>query len=162
MNQRLTFSDSFLIGLLLFGLFFGAGNLIFPVELGAQSGSNLLPASMGFLVTGVGMAVLGVVASAISRSDSLFELAKPASRGFAYFFTIALYLTIGPFFAIPRTATVAFEVGVGVFVQEGQMQTALLIFSSLFFIIALFLAYIINPAVAYLEKNTRYQGGQGC
>ena len=152
MKQRLTFSESFWIGLLLFGLFFGAGNLIFPVELGAQSGSNLLPASMGFLVTGVGMAVLGVVASAISRSDSLFELAKPASRGFAYFFTIALYLTIGPFFAIPRTATVAFEVGVGVFVQEGQMQTALLIFSSLFFIIALFFALRPNDLIKSIGK----------
>lgn len=41
---------------------------------------------------------------------SLFDLSKVAGRKFAYFFTTLLYLTIGPGFAIPRTATTTYEV----------------------------------------------------
>ncbi len=134
MKKELSFKESILIGSLLFGLFFGAGNLIFPVELGHQSGSNVIPATFGFLISGVGLAVLGVVASAISNSDSLYEMAKPVGHSFGIFYTCLLYLTIGPFFAIPRTATVAFEVGIRTFVSEESLGTWLLIFSTLFFL----------------------------
>ena len=40
-----------LTGLLLFGIFFGAGNLIFPPTLGAQSGSHFGPAIGGFVLS---------------------------------------------------------------------------------------------------------------
>ena len=35
-----------LTGLLLFGIFFGAGNLIFPPSLGALSGEHFLPSQV--------------------------------------------------------------------------------------------------------------------
>ena len=50
------------IGLMLFALFFGAGNLIFPVFMGQNSGVNTIPATIGFLITGVGLPILGVAA----------------------------------------------------------------------------------------------------
>ena len=53
MKERLNFKQNILIGSLLFGLFFGAGNLIFPVKMGQSAGSNMLPATIGFLITGV-------------------------------------------------------------------------------------------------------------
>ena len=40
-----------LTGLLLFGIFFGAGNLIFPPSLGALSGEQFLPAIAGFVLS---------------------------------------------------------------------------------------------------------------
>ena len=52
----------FAIGLMLFALFFGAGNLIFPVFMGQNSGLNTIPATIGFLITGVGLPLLGVLA----------------------------------------------------------------------------------------------------
>lgn len=97
MKTKLNFKESLLVGSLLFGLFFGAGNLIFPVQLGQLAGSNTLQATIGFLITGVGLPILGIVASAISQSDSLFNMAEPINRGYAIFFTCALYLTIGPY-----------------------------------------------------------------
>lgn len=138
MKRRLSLSENILIGSLLFGLFFGAGNLIFPVELGQQSGTNGVPAIIGFLISGVGLAVLGVVASAISKSESLYEMAKPVSDGYGKFFTCLLYLTIGPFFAIPRTATASYEVGVRAFVSESNLTMWLFIFSLIFFSATLF------------------------
>lgn len=144
MKEKLKFNEILLVGSLLFGLFFGAGNLIFPVELGQQSGFNVTKATIGFLISGVGLPVLGVVASAISNSESLYEMALPVGKKYAIFFTCLLYLTIGPFFAIPRTATVAFEVGLRVFVKEERIKMYLLIFSVIFFLITLF--FSLRPA----------------
>lgn len=97
MKEKLSFRYYILVGSLLFGLFFGAGNLIFPVKMGQSAGSNTLPATIGFLITGVGLPVLGVIASALSKSESLYDMAKPVSSGYSVFFTCALYLTIGPY-----------------------------------------------------------------
>lgn len=143
MKEKLDVRSNLLIGSLLFGLFFGAGNLIFPVHLGQLAGENTLSATIGFLLTGVGLPIIGVVASALSRSESLYEMAKPVSKTYGIFFTCALYLTIGPLFAIPRTATVAFEVGLTAFVTEANLPIALFVFSLLFFAATLF--YALRP-----------------
>ena len=143
MKKKLNFSQTLLIGSLLFGLYFGAGNLIFPIELGQNSGYNLYKVVLGFIISGVGLPLLGVGASAISKNDSLFEMGKTVSDKFAYIFTTALYLTIGPFFAIPRTSTVAFEVGIASNISEKNTKLFLLIFSLVFFITVL--AFALKP-----------------
>lgn len=143
MDKKLDKKSSLLIGSLLFGLFFGAGNLIFPVQMGQLAGANTLPATVGFLITGVGLPILGVVATALSKSDSLYEMAKPVSRVYAVLFTCALYMTIGPLFAIPRTATVAFQVGLTPFVPTFFLRVALFIFTVLFFAVTVF--YALRP-----------------
>lgn len=143
MERRLTKKQNLLIGSLLFGLFFGAGNIIFPVQMGQAAGSNMISATIGFLITGVGLPMLGVVASGMSKSESLYDMAKPVSSAYAVLFTCALYLTIGPLFAIPRTATVAFEVGIHPFIQDEYLKLGLFIFSFIFF--ALTLYYSLRP-----------------
>lgn len=137
MGNKVSVSAQFAIGFMLFALFFGAGNLIFPAQLGQLSGENLWPAIIGFLVTGVGLPLLGIIAIAYSGSKNLEELASRVSPVYGVFFTALLYLTIGPFFAIPRTGTVGFEVGVIPFVPEGSEQLALFIFTLIFFGIAM-------------------------
>lgn len=143
MKKKLSFNQTLLVGSLLFGLYFGAGNLIFPIELGQNSGNNLYKVVLGFIVSGVGLPLLGVVASAISKNDSLFEMGKTVSNKFAFIFTTALYLTIGPFFAIPRTSTVAFEVGIASNVSQDKIKIFLLIFSLIFFLTVL--AFALKP-----------------
>lgn len=138
MKEKLKFKSNLLVGALLFGLFFGAGNLIFPVQMGQLAGKNTLQATIGFLITGVGLPLLGVVAAAISKSENLFEMARPVSKGYSILFTCMLYLTIGPLFAIPRTATVAFEIGLNPFIHEKNQQTGLFIFSLIFFAVTLY------------------------
>lgn len=138
MKEKLSFHQNLLIGSLLFGLFFGAGNLIFSVKMGQDAGSNSLWATIGFLITGVGLPIFGIMASALSESESLFDMAKPVHVKYSIFFTCALYLTIGPLFAIPRTATVAFEVGMNPFIPKEQLKIGLLIFSLIFFLLTLY------------------------
>ena len=112
MKQKLTFREYVYVASMLFGLFFGAGNLIFPVHMGQLAGSNTWSAIIGFLVTGVGLPLLAVASLGVSRSNGLYDLASKVSKPYSMFFTCALYLTIGPFFAIPRCFTVPFETGI--------------------------------------------------
>jgi LIVCS family branched-chain amino acid:cation transporter len=138
MKKKLSFQQNLLIGSLLFGLFFGAGNLIFPVKMGQDSGNQTLIATIGFLITGVGLPMLGIIASAISKSESLFDMARPIGSRYASILTCALYLTIGPLFAIPRTATVAFEVGIHPFISDEYLKLGLIIFSFIFFVFTIY------------------------
>lgn len=129
---------------MLFALFFGAGNLIFPAELGQYAGENMWPAIIGFLITGVGLPFMGILAIGYSGSESLQQLAGRVNPLYGIIFTAMLYLTIGPFFAAPRTGAVAFDIAMRPLMTESQMAIGLFIFTLLFFGVTLFLS--LNPA----------------
>ena len=152
MKKRLDARETLLIAVMLFGMFFGAGNLIFPVYMGQLSGYNIWKAICGFIITGVSMPLLGVAAIGVSRSSGLFDLSSKVCRPYGYFFTCALYLSIGPFFAIPRCATVPFTVAVSGLLPAEEQGLALAIFSLVFF--ALVLAFSLNPGkiLTYVGK----------
>ena len=130
MNKKhLSLHQRLLVAATLFGMFFGAGNLIFPVHLGQLAGRNLLPAMAGFIIAAVGIPILGVAAIGNTHSDGLQALASKVSRRYSYFFTCLLYLTIGPCFAIPRCATTSFTTGIQpVLGSQISERTALLVF----------------------------------
>ncbi|MFD1456413.1 branched-chain amino acid transport system II carrier protein [Levilactobacillus lanxiensis] len=140
------------IGMMLFGLFFGAGNLIFPVFLGQQAGSHVGAAIVGLLLTGIGLPLLGVAGIGLTRSEGVFDLATKVNRPFAYTFTILLYLTVGPFFALPRLATTSFQIGLAPFVHHAQQGWVLAIFSVLFFLVAWALARNPGTLMVYIGK----------
>ena len=152
MNEKLTWRNLFFIGSMLFGLFFGAGNLIFPVFLGQQAGSNVFWAIIGLLITGVGLPLLGVASMGMTGSNSVFDLAGKVNRPFAYVFTILLYLTMGPFFAIPRLATISYQLGIAPFVDKSHQSSVLLIFSAIFFIVTFLLSRKPNELMTYVGK----------
>ena len=95
MQKRLNMKQRILVAATLFGMFFGAGNLIFPVHLGQLAGRNAIPAMIGFIITAVGIPILGVAAIGNTHSDGLQSLADKVGRKYSYFFTCLLYLTIG-------------------------------------------------------------------
>ncbi len=121
------------IGLMLFALFFGAGNLIFPAAMGQSAGENVWWALLGFCITGVGLPVLGVMAMGYSGCRSLQELASRVHPWYGLFYTVLSYLAIGPCFAVPRTGTVSFEIAVRPFLSEGSADIGLPIFLAIFF-----------------------------
>ncbi|MGX2959862.1 branched-chain amino acid transport system II carrier protein [Peribacillus sp. JNUCC 23] len=144
MSDKVPFSFIVVIGLMLFALFFGAGNLIFPPMLGQSAGINIWSANAGFLITGVGLPLLGVLALGFSGKDDLQSLASRVHPVFGIVFTTILYLAIGPLFAIPRTGNVSFEVGVKPFLSENSGPIPLLIFTIVFFSITCL--FSLNPA----------------
>lgn len=145
MNKKtLTKSETLTIGLMLFALFLGAGNLIFPPYLGQLAGEQLLPAIIGFLLTGVGLPLLGILAIAKAGGD-LQSIAGRVHPVFGIVFTMIVYLAIGPFFGIPRTATVAFEIGTAPFLSAEMASSfwSLFLFTIIFFVITVLFA--LNP-----------------
>lgn len=144
MKEKVPFSSQLAIGVMLFALFFGAGNLIFPAQLGQAAGTNLWPAVLGFLITGVGLPFLGVFAMGFSGSKDLHDLSSRIHPIYAVFFTSLLYLTIGPFFAAPRTGAVAFDIAIANHIGEGSTQLAIFVFTLVFFSISLW--FSLNPA----------------
>jgi branched-chain amino acid:cation transporter, LIVCS family len=136
--------ETLTIGLMLFALFFGAGNLIFPPFLGQEAGANFWPAMLGFVVTGVGLPLLTVVVISMAK-DGIQEIGSRVHPLFAVVFSAAVYLSIGPFFGIPRSANVAFEMSVKPFLAESGTHTmGLLIFTVVFF--ALVYWVTLNPS----------------
>ena len=150
--KKLSFGQTMAVASMLFGLFFGAGNLIFPASMGQLAGRSVWAAAAGFLITGVGLPLLGVAALGVSRERGLFELSRRAGRPFGLLFTCALYLTIGPFFAIPRCATVSYTVGVQRVLPEGAMGAALALFSVLFFAAVLFFSLRRGEILTWVGK----------
>ncbi|AJQ25743.1 branched-chain amino acid transport system II carrier protein [Pelosinus fermentans] len=152
MDKRLTLSSYILIGSMLFGLFFGAGNLIFPVHMGQEAGSNVVSATIGFLVTGIGLPFLGVVAIGVSKSSGLFDLASRVHPIYGYIMTVLLYLTIGPFFALPRTGTVSYEIGLAPYIANEYHAVGLAIFTILFFFVALLFSLKPSKILTWVGK----------
>lgn len=153
MEHTLTKKEYLTIASMLFGLFFGAGNLIFPIYMGQMAGRNIIPAAAGFLITGVGLPLLGIIAMGISRSNGLSDMADHVSHWYSIAFTSVLYLTIGPFFAIPRTATVPFAVGIEPLAgNQARMQALLAIFSFLFFAAVLFFSLRPSKILVWVGK----------
>lgn len=137
-NQSLSPRQSVAVGITLFSMFFGAGNLILPPMLALQAGTSTVPAMIGFLVAGIGLPVLGIVAVALVGTAR--ELADRVHPLFSSIFVAAIYLAIGPCLAIPRTSSTAFEMLIPLFPQGAPIGTIRLAFSIVFFAVAYALA----------------------
>lgn len=152
METTLSKKDYLFLGSMLFGMFFGAGNLIFPVHMGQEAGAAVFQANLGFLVTGIGLPFLGIIAIGLSKTSGLFDLATRVNRPYAYIFTILLYLVIGPFFALPRLATTSFEISVSPFLSSAAQTPVLAIFSIVFFATAWWFARKPSKLLDYIGK----------
>lgn len=140
--MKLTRKQMIMISFMLFSMFFGAGNLIFPPFLGQMAGEHTVGAVLGFLITAVVLPVLGVVV--VAQFDGLDRLGNQVGRGFSYIFTILVYVALGPGLAIPRAASVPFEMAVAPYMpQSANLTIWMLIYSLIFFSIALWLC--LNP-----------------
>ncbi|NLT99021.1 MAG: branched-chain amino acid transport system II carrier protein [Christensenellaceae bacterium] len=92
-------------------MFFGAGNLIFPPYLGFLTGTKWWLAGFGFLITGVGLPLFGVVACA-KINGTFVEITSRVGKVFSLVAVSSLVLAIGPMLAIPRTAATTYELAV--------------------------------------------------
>lgn len=147
MTQALKGRKLLLVGFTLFSMFFGAGNLIFPPDLGAKAGANLWPAFLGLAISAVGLPVAGVIA--VARADGLDKLAGRVHPVFAQVFMILIYLSIGPCLAIPRTASTSFAMLTPLLGSSAGLQLG---YSVLFFGAAFLVA--LHP-----DRLTRWLAG---
>lgn len=144
--------QSLMVGVTLFSMFFGAGNLILPPLLALQAGTGSIPAMVGFLITAIGLPVMGIVAVALAGTAR--DLAGRVHPAFASFFVAAVYLAIGPCLAIPRTSSTAFEMLSPLLPAGVPVDAARLAFSVAFFVVAYVLAMHPNALTKLLGRIT--------
>ncbi|EJP6473566.1 branched-chain amino acid transport system II carrier protein [Clostridium botulinum] len=109
--KKTSAKDFIVIGFALFAMFFGAGNLIFPPYMGKLVGDQAPIAIIGFLITGVGLPLSGIIACA-KTNGTFSDISGRVGRKFSIIATTALILAIGPMLAIPRTAATTYELGI--------------------------------------------------
>ena len=136
-------SELLTIGFMMFSIFFGAGNLIFPPALGQAAGTSTPLAMLGFLTTGVGLPLLGITAIALQGGRYLELINSRMYPWFATALLVVLYLCIGPVFAVPRTGAVSFEIGIRPFLQEDSLKIGQAVYTALFFGASYYLS--LNP-----------------
>lgn len=131
------YKNGLILGLALFAMFFGAGNLIFPTSVGYAAGDKWLPAMLGFLATGVGLPLLGVftvIKIGGSLTDFASKLGKTPSKLYGILIITSLALV-----AVSRTSATTYEMSI----QPLFPWVSPLIGSIIFFSITLLLVF--NP-----------------
>ncbi len=149
--MKLGKKNMLLVSFMLFSLFFGAGNLIFPPFLGQSAGEHTPMALLGFLVTAVVLPVMGVVA--VAEFGGLDQLARKVDPRFAMVFTVLIYLSIGPGLGIPRAASVPFEMAIAPYLPaDAPLSLFMLLYSLAFFLVAGWLVLTPNKLVNRIGK----------
>ncbi|APX72436.1 branched-chain amino acid transport system II carrier protein [Companilactobacillus allii] len=151
-SNKSKFLQLLVVSSLIFGMFFGSGNLIFPVHLGQMAGNNWFAAAIGFAISGSLFPLLAILAVVVTKSDGLYDLARPVGKRYAALFLVLVHLTIGPFFGTPRTAATAFEMAAKPFLPAQYNQVSMLIFTAVFFSLAYVLSVHQNRLVKYVGK----------
>lgn len=147
MNRKV--KDLIVVGFALFSMFLGAGNLIFPPYLGLHAGSDWLPALIGFVLTGVGLPLMTVYAT-LRSGGTIMTLARYTGRPFGRLLGLIVVLSIGPMFAIPRTAATTFEVGVHTIIPSLPIQASSIIFFALVWLLTINRSKVVDRLGKFL------------
>ncbi len=134
--------DSLVIGLALFSMFFGAGNLIFPPKLGLECGSSWTTGFIYYFLIDIGLGILAVF-SMIRKDGLTHRILEPIGRIPSTALMTLIILCIGPGIALPRTAATTYEIGILPIVQAEPDPVSLAVFSVAFFALVLLLS--IHP-----------------
>lgn len=151
LSTRLKSIDLVAVGLMTFALFLGAGNLILPPFLGQLAGEDVVFATAGFLLTGVGLPLLGLMVAA-KMGGGLECFTQDLPKWVALLTGIILYLAIGPLFAAPRTAVVSYEMGVLPFVDDGDSSALLALYSAGFFLLTMIFSLFPGQLIETIGK----------
>ncbi|MBQ0068077.1 MAG: branched-chain amino acid transport system II carrier protein, partial [Phascolarctobacterium sp.] len=152
MDKKVNLSFILAVGLMLFSFFFGAGNLIFPPVLGQLAGEHTFLATLGFCISGVGLPLLGIIAMTSNRYKGPDDAGSAVSPMYARIVMVLCALSIGPFFAIPRTAATSFNAGIMLLINPDYEFAGMVVYSVIFFAIAYWMAVHPSKIIDVLGK----------
>ena len=151
--ETLKKKDLVMIGVMIFSLFFGAGNLIFPPIIGKQAGTNMIVTMLFFSITAIIFPILGIIA--VAKSEGLKKLSNRADPVCSVISTTAVYLALGPALAMPRAGTVPFEIAIAPYLPEGMSaKPILLIYTTVFFGVVYWLSLSPHKLLDRISKIT--------
>ena len=97
-------SSTVATGLAMFAMFFGAGNIIFPLLLGQVMGDQNFYAVLGMLLTAVVMPIVGLMAMVLYQGD-YEQFFYRVGKAPGFFLILLSLILLGPFCVIPRAVT---------------------------------------------------------
>lgn len=95
------------VGLALFSMFFGSGNLIFPLMLGRDAGASFPLSAIGFVLTAVLVPALGIIAIVFAEGDYESIFRKSFNKKISLILIFITLLSFIPFGAGPRCVVLA-------------------------------------------------------
>lgn len=119
-----------LVSFALFSLFFGAGNLILPPQLGFKAGDAWFWVTFGFCLSAVVIPILGILAHA-KLQGTIFDFAKKVSPQFSLVYCFLVY-AISISLPSPRTASVTHEMGIAPLFDSSALTTSIVYFTLVF------------------------------
>lgn len=138
----------------LFSLFFGAGNLILPPQLGFKSGETWWLVTLGFCLSAVLIPLFGILAHA-KLQGTLFDFGKKVSPQFSVVYCYLIYV-ISISLPSPRTASVTHEMGVAPFFETSSLFTSVVYFGFVFLFVINrskildALGKVLTPAIIFI------------
>ena len=144
MNKK---HDFIAVGFTIFAIFFGAGNLIFPPEIGINSGKDWFMSLLGFFISGIGLPLLGILA--LNKAGSLEKFGEKIGSKFTNIYTALILICLGPIVAIPRTGASTYEMGI---LPNLGDSISSVVFAVIFFSITLVLTLRPTKIVGYIGK----------
>lgn len=145
--KKLNKKDFLQISFMVFGMFFGAGNLIFPPLIGKESGISFYLSILGFSLSAVLIPIIAIIE--VSKFDSIENILEKIGKKFSVIFLSMLYITIGPLVAIPRAASTSYSI---IFENFSDITIIRVIYSIIFFCIIYVLCLTPNHLVNKLGK----------
>ena len=145
--KKLNKKDFLQISFMVFGMFFGAGNLIFPPLIGKESGISFYLSILGFSLSAVLIPIIAIIE--VSKFDSIENILEKIGKKFSVIFLSMLYITIGPLVAIPRAASTSYSI---IFENFSDITIIRVIYSIVFFGIIYVLCLTPNHLVNKLGK----------
>lgn len=146
--EKKGFGDFLVIGMALFSMFFGAGNLIFPPLLGQETGTSWIVGFLFFFIFDVGLALVAILALINKGEYSMDGVTGVMGKVPGTIINCITVLCIGPLLAIPRTAATTFEIGVAPLFPGFSSW----IFSAIFFAVVLVLTIRPSGVVDIIGK----------
>lgn len=100
-------SKSFYIGLAMFSMFFGAGNIIYPLAVGQYAGDKNIFAMFGLILTAVIMPIMGVIAMILFDGNYRQFFGRLGSVP-GFLLALTTISLLGPLGSTPRCITLAY------------------------------------------------------
>jgi LIVCS family branched-chain amino acid:cation transporter len=134
--------ETFVAGLALFSMFFGAGNLILPPYLGFNAGSSWVWVTLGFIITAIVIPILAIIGHA-KLQGTMRDFGNKVSPYFSLVYCFIMYI-IAVTLPAPRTASVTHEMAIYPFFPELSSWVTSTIYFALAFVFAINRTRILN------------------
>ncbi|XMB87219.1 branched-chain amino acid transport system II carrier protein [Mycoplasmatota bacterium WC44] len=145
------FKYTLTLGLTIFAVMFGAGNIILPPAVGYFAGGHFFVAILAFIFTSAGFAAIGICSMALQKNNFL-DITKKIHPKAHLFLLTAVVIIIGPLFAGPRTAIITNEL----FVNELVNSSNILVYAVSSFIFFFLTAYVLLSGTNIVDIIGKY------